>query len=200
MELARQVLDFWFGSAGSPEYGAPRKVWFEADPAFDDEVRARFEGDVARAAGGEHDALAADPEGALALAILLDQFPRNMYRGSPRAFAADPAARAVARRAIEAGHDRALPAFMRPFLYLPFEHSEHLADQERSVALFRALGDAEYLRFAVAHRDVIARFGRFPHRNAVLGRASTPEELEFLRQPGSDFGNPSPGAARGDRE
>ena len=132
--------------------------------------------------------MAVDAEGALALAILLDQFPRNIYRGTPRAFAADAKARDAARNALAAGHDQAVAPFMRAFLYLPFEHSEDMADQDRSVALFRALGDEKYLGFAIGHRDVIARFGRFPHRNEILGRRSTPDELAYLRQPGAGFG------------
>lgn len=188
MELRQHILDFWFGASGSPGYGAPRAIWFEADAAFDGEVRQRFEADVASAARGGHDAMAVDAEGALALVILLDQFPRNIYRSTPRAFAADAKARDVARNALAAGHDQAVAPFMRAFLYLPFEHSEDIADQDRSVALFRALGDESYLGFAIAHRDVIARFGRFPHRNAILGRRSTPDELAYLRQPGAGFG------------
>jgi uncharacterized protein (DUF924 family) len=194
MDLRRRVLDFWFGPPGSAGYGEAQAIWFETDSAFDAEVRRRFEAEVENAARGGHDGMAADPEGALALVILLDQFPRNLYRGAARAFATDAKARRVAEQAIAAGHDRALAPFMRPFLYLPFEHSEAMADQERSVALFRALGDERSLAFAIGHRDVIARFGRFPHRNAALGRASTPEERAFLKQPGFDFSKPFPPA------
>lgn len=190
MDLRRRVLDFWFGPPGSPGHGEARAIWFEADPAFDAEVRRWFEADVESAARGGHDGMAAGAEGALALVILLDQFPRNLYRGTARAFATDARARSVAEEALAAGHDRTLAPFMRPFLYLPFEHSEAMADQDRSVALFRALGDEKALSFAISHRDVIARFGRFPHRNAALGRASTAEELAFLEQPGADFSKP----------
>ena len=192
MELHRRVLDFWFDPPGAPGYGEARAIWFEADAVFDAEVRRRFEAEVESAARGVHDGMAADPEGSLALVILLDQFPRNLYRGTARAFAFDAKARSVAEQALAAGHDAALAPFMRPFLYLPFEHSEATADQDRSVSLFRALGDENYLAFAIGHRDVIGRFGRFPHRNAVLGRMSTPEELAFLKQPGADFSRPSP--------
>ena len=192
MELHRRVLDFWFGKPGAPGYGEERAIWFNADPAFDDEVRRRFAAAVESAGRGDHDGMAGSPEGALALTILLDQFPRNIHRGTAGAFALDAKARRVACDALAAGHDRALAPFMRPFLYLPFEHSEAIADQERSVSLFRALGDEKYLAYAIGHRDVIARFGRFPHRNAVLGRTSTPEELTFLEQPGADFSRPSP--------
>jgi uncharacterized protein (DUF924 family) len=192
MTLTRQILDFWFGAPGMKSYGANRKIWFEADAAFDADVRRRFAADLDRAAAGAHDAMVAEPEGALALTILLDQFPRNIHRGTPWAFAFDGKALATARRAMDAGYGAALPAFQRPFFYLPFEHSENLADQERSVALFRALGDEEKLDYAIRHRDVIARFGRFPHRNAILGRDSTPEEVTFLQQPGSSFGGQTP--------
>jgi len=187
MTLARAILDFRFGAPGLDGYGADRKIWFEVDPAFDAEVARRFAADLEKAAAGAHDAMAAAPDGALALTILLDQFPRNIHRGTPSAFAYDGKALSVARRALDAGHDRALPAFQRGFLYLPFEHSEEIADQERSVDLFRAHGDATMFDYAIRHRDVIARFGRFPHRNAILGRESTPEEADFLKQPGSSF-------------
>lgn len=185
--LDRQILDFWFGTPDSDVYGTARKIWFKADAAFDGEIRQRFADALDPAAAGAHDGMAATPEGALALTVLLDQFPRNIYRGTPRAFAFDAKALATARRAVEAGHDAAVPAFQRGFLYLPFEHSEDIADQERAVALFEALGDANMLDFAVRHRDIVARFGRFPHRNAILGRDTTPEEAAFLEQPGSSF-------------
>lgn len=187
MDLSRHILDFWFGAPDSADFGKPREAWFKADDAFDAEIRRRFEAALDEAHAGSHDGLAATPEGALALTILLDQFPRNIYRGTPRAFAFDPQALAVARQALAAGHDQAVAPFQRTFLYLPFEHSESLADQERSVALFEALGDENGLDYAVRHRDIIARFGRFPHRNAILGRESTPEELSFLEQPNSSF-------------
>lgn len=183
----RDVLDFWFSETA-------RTRWFEKDPAFDAECR-RFAPLVAAAADDRLAAWERTPEGCLALAILLDQLPRNLHRGSPRAFASDAKARAVAERAIARGFDRRLPPDRRAFLYLPFEHSEDLADQRRSVALFRQLaadmgGTAqaqEYLDYAIRHEQIIERFGRFPHRNAVLGRPSTPEEEEFLKQPGSSF-------------
>jgi uncharacterized protein (DUF924 family) len=123
----------------------------------------------------------------LAAVIVLDQFSRNMFRGSPKAFAADPVARDIARGAVERSYDQGFDVHGRAFFYLPFEHSEHLPDQEKSVALFTPLGNESYTQYAIAHRDIIARFGRFPHRNTVLSRASTAEELEFLTQPGSSF-------------
>ena len=140
----------------------------------------------------ELDSMANDPQGCLALIILLDQFSRNMFRGSAQAFAADEKALAHARTAVERGLDQQLPPFQRTFVYLPFEHSESLADQDRSVALFEALGDENTYDYAVRHRDIIVRFGRFPHRNVILGRESTPEELEFLKEPGSSFGGQTP--------
>jgi uncharacterized protein (DUF924 family) len=166
-----EVLAFW--RAAGPD------KWFEKDDAFDDQIRTRFLATCEAAAAG---ALAWDdtPDGALALLIVLDQFPRNIFRGSARAFAADPLARAVAARAIVRGFDREVPVAERGFFYLPFEHSEALADQERCVALNRATGDADALKWAELHADIVRRFGRFPHRNAVLGRATTPDEQAFL--------------------
>src|ERR1700730_6170770 len=165
------VLAFW--RAAGPD------KWFEKDDAFDAEIEPRFLGVYKAAAGG---ALAWDenPQGALALVIVLDQFPRNMFRDSARAFAADPLAREVAARAIARGFDQRVPAAERMFFYLPFEHSEKLADQERCVALNRATGDAEATKWDEHHADIICRFGRFPHRNAVLGRATTAEKQAFL--------------------
>ena len=174
------VLDFWFSDAARPS-------WFVRSEAFDARVRETLGPLHAQAARGELDAWASDPRGALALVLLLDQVPRNTRRGSADAFACDPRALAHARAAVDAGLDRALDEEGRVFLYLPFEHSESLADQDRSVALMSSLTAPMWLDYAERHRQVIARFGRFPHRNAVLGRESTPEELEFLKQPGSSF-------------
>lgn len=174
------VLRFWLEET-SPE------LRFEKDAAFDAMVASRF--------GELHERLSADPPAPLALTarialaaiVVLDQFPRNLFRGSARAFASDPVALALARHAVEGGLDRGLFAEARLFLYLPFEHSESRDDQDRAVELITALGDAKWTRYAVAHRDIISRFGRFPHRNAALGRASTAEEIEFLKGPGSAF-------------
>ena len=166
------VLAFW-RAAG------PGK-WFKKDDAFDAEIKARFLASVEAAAEGHLAAWETTSEGALALLILLDQFPRNIFRGSARAFAADPLARAVAHRAIGRGFDQRVPASERLFFHLPFEHSENLADQERAVALIGALENADLLKWAELHADIIRRFGRFPHRNSVLGRATTPEEQAFL--------------------
>ena len=168
---AADVIAFW--RAAGPER------WFKKDLAFDDEIRRRFLALHEAAAAGKLTDWEANAEGALALLILLDQFPRNMFRGEARAFASDPLARAVASRAILNGFDGAFPD-MRGFFYLPFEHSEALADQERGLTLYKAAGDADGLKWAGVHADIIRRFGRFPHRNAVLGRVSTPEEQKFL--------------------
>jgi uncharacterized protein (DUF924 family) len=155
------------------------KRWFEKDLALDDEVRRRFLDRHEAAAGGKLASWERTAEGALALLILLDQFPRNMFRGRARAFATDPLARAIASRAILNGFDGAI-ADMRTFFCLPFMHSETLADQEKAVAFYRAQNNADGLKWAERHADIIRRFGRFPHRNAILGRVTTPEEQAFL--------------------
>lgn len=168
----QDVLAFW-REAGHDK-------WFNKDTAFDEAIRARFLDTYEVAAAGLLSDWEATREGALALVIALDQFPRNMFRGSARAFAADPLALGVAKRAIERGLDVATPVEERAFFYLPFEHSEELADQERCCALFRATGDADLVKWADLHADIIRRFGRFPHRNAVLGRTTTADEQAFL--------------------
>ena len=165
------VIAFW-------RQAGPKK-WFEKDLAFDDEIRRRFLESPRSGGSGKLTAWEGSAEGALALLILLDQFPRNMFRGQARAFATDPLARAVTSRAILNGFDGAYPD-MRGFFYLPFEHSEDLADQERGLTLYKATGDDDGLKWAEIHADIIRRFGRFPHRNAALGRVSTPEEQKFL--------------------
>lgn len=148
--------------------------------AFDAQIGGRFEALHHAAARGELAAWQESPEGSLALLILLDQFPRNLFRGSPHAFATDALARAVTRQAIARSFDQRVEADLRQFFYLPFEHSELLADQDEAVRLYEALGDAEALKWAVLHRDIIVRFGRFPHRNAAFARQTTPEEQAFL--------------------
>lgn len=170
--LPAEVLAFWLA--------AGRDRWFEKDDAFDAEIRARFARLYEDAAAGRLGSWANDPQSALALVIVLDQFPRNMFRGSRRAYATDPLARAVAERAIASGFDQEVAMPGRLFFYMPLEHSESLADQERCVALIRAAGDAEHVKWAEQHADIIRRFGRFPHRNAALGRATTPDERAFL--------------------
>ena len=166
------VLAFW-RDAGSDK-------WFKKNDAFDQDIRRRFLETYEAAAAGTLGAWEATPDGVLALVIVLDQFPRNMFRGAARAFAADPLARAVADRALARGFDRAMAQTDRQFFYLPFEHSEMLADQDRCCDLFRATGDAELVKWAELHADIIRRFGRFPHRNAALGRTTTAEEQAFL--------------------
>jgi len=156
------------------------KTWFTKDTAFDDDIRTRFLETYEAAAAGTLSGWEQPAEGALALVIVLDQFPRNMFRNDARTYAADPLARAVAERAIARGFDKQVPPPEWQFFYLPFEHSELLADQDRCCALFAAAGDAELLKWAELHADIIRRFSRFPHRNAVLGRATTPEEQAFL--------------------
>jgi uncharacterized protein (DUF924 family) len=154
--------------------------WFKKDAHFDDEIRRRFLALHEAAARGDLKDWEKTAEGALALLILLDQFPRNMFRGSARAFATDPLARAVTASALLNGFDAQVSPDMRAFFYLPFEHSEDMADQERGIALYTAAGDADGLKWANLHADIIRRFGRFPHRNGPLGRTTTPEEQRFL--------------------
>lgn len=172
---AADVTAFW------REAGPAR--WFAKDDAFDAAFKSRFEATHHAAAAGALDRWAVDADGTLALLLLLDQFPRNAYRGTGHMFATDGKARAIARAAVEAGLDREVDAMLRPFFYLPFMHSEKLADQERCVALCAPIA-GETLRFAIEHRDIIARFGRFPHRNQALGRETTPEERSFLEDGG----------------
>jgi uncharacterized protein (DUF924 family) len=169
----QDLLDFWF----APDH---EKLWFRATPDFDRQVRQRFESAWLAAQAGQLAGWERDPHGALALVILLDQLPLNMYRGLPQGFATEAIAREVAARAIERQFDAKLPDKGKAFLYMPFMHSEDITDQDRSVALFRTAGLAENLRFALHHHDIIRRFGRFPHRNIILGRDSTPQEIEWL--------------------
>lgn len=175
------LLAFWFDELRPAQ-------WFEKNAAVDDAIRQRF-GPAFEAVSltPPPTAALAGPREALAWLILLDQVPRNIFRGTARMFATDQSALSLAGDAVRRGFDQAVDAERRLFFYLPFEHSEKATDQDLSVELFEKLGDAEYLRYALAHRDIIARFGRFPHRNALLGRASSDEELAFLVQPGSGF-------------
>jgi uncharacterized protein (DUF924 family) len=185
--LAGAILTFWF-TAG-PHHD--REVWFRKDAAFDREIREGFGDAIAAGLAGAFGGWCTTPRGSLARVILLDQFTRNAFRGTPDAFAGDPRALATAKQAVEREYDRALDPYERWFLYMPFVHSEALAMQERAVALFTALaqetGVDSPLSWTKRHCDVIARFGRFPHRNEILGRTSTPEERAFLEQPGSRF-------------
>ena len=185
------VISFWFGAPDSVERGRPRACWFKKDAQFDQEIRTRFLALHETAARGELAAWERTPLAALALIVTLDQFPRNIFRGEARAFATDALALAVARRAVDQGFDALLGTQERTFVYLPFEHAEDLAAQRRSLALFGALAGqpdtAGNIDYARRHYEIIARFGRFPHRNAILGRACTSEEETFLLQPGSSF-------------
>ena len=174
--IPNDVIGFW-RSAG------PQK-WFKKLVAFDDAIRLKFEPVHHRAARGEYDAWVDHPDGCLALLILLDQFPRNLYRSSAHAFATDPKARAVALGAVDNGFDRQVEPILRNFFYLPFAHSERLADQDYGLALCTEAGDPDNIKWAGLHRDIIVRFGRFPHRNRALGRKTTPEEQEFLDEGG----------------
>jgi len=202
---AQMVLDFWFLPSQDPAHNAYRPVWFQKDVEFDGEIRARFGQAVESALAGARFAVSEKDEqltqiqsaNKLADILLLDQFTRNMFRDTPKAFLGDAAARALAEELVVSGKDKTLSPFMRWFAYLPFEHSETLADQVHSVALFTCLLDdappgherafASALDYAKRHHEVIARFGRFPHRNAILGRESTASERLFLQQPGSSF-------------
>jgi uncharacterized protein (DUF924 family) len=185
--LARTIVDFWFG----PLPHSPRGEWFRKDAAFDATIRTRFGVAIESAMGGGFREWQSEAGGALARILLLDQFTRNAFRDTPRAFAGDAEALSTAIETVEAGLDRTLDRYERSFLYLPFEHAEDLAMQERSLALFgelaRDTGERASLEWAEKHAVIVRRFGRYPHRNAVLGRASTPEEIAFLEQPGSRF-------------
>ena len=178
---AREVLDFWFGTGS---LGSPRMEWFRKDPGFDGQIRSRFGALHERAARGELEAWSASAEPLLALVVILDQFSRNLHRNDPRAFAQDEHARRLAKLALSRGDDLALLPVQRQFLYLPLEHSEDPDDQDRCVELMGSLEEFEETRgltpWAEKHRVIIKRFGRFPHRNAILGRASSPDERAFL--------------------
>jgi uncharacterized protein (DUF924 family) len=177
---------------GQPGFGQSRKVWFAKQPDFDQAIHQQFLSVYGQAAQGQLDAWQETATGSLALILLLDQFPRHLFRGQPQSFATDEQARAIARAAIAYGLDQQLPPIQTWFLYMPWQHSENLEDQLQSVKLFQALAAADpqlesAYQYAVKHWRVIRQFGRFPHRNTILGRESTPEEVEFLKQPGSSF-------------
>lgn len=196
---AQQIIDYWFGSDPDDAVAAREKgdMWWRSSAAIDDDIRTRYAVLVESAGRGELDEWASTPRGLLALILLMDQFPRNIYRNTPRAFTFDPAARALCRDGIAQGTDLRLRPIERVFYYLPLEHSESMPDQDDSVRLFSELARdaapehrelfANYLRYAERHREIIARFGRFPHRNRILGRASAEEEIAFLQTPGSSF-------------
>jgi uncharacterized protein (DUF924 family) len=191
-ERARVLLDFWFGPTNDPEREQHRQVWFKSTPEYDDRLRDLFLADYERAASGALESWEAAPESTLALVLLLDQIPRNIFRATPRAYATDAMARAIADRALARGFDAAFPPVWRKFFYMPLHHSENLADQRRSVVLFASVPDDRepddrserggLRRYGRPYVEVIERFGRFPHRNTILGRASTPEEAEFMEK------------------
>lgn len=173
------VLHFWFDESNEAD-------WFSADPAVDERIRIRFNALHAQLVSTDAAGIQ-EPRALLAAVIVLDQFSRNLFRNDPRAFAADPIARRLAKQAIDAGYDQAMPARQRLFLYLPFEHSEHAGHQALAVEKISALGNAEWARYSRLHQQLIERFGRFPGRNAALGRQSTPEEAEALKGPNARF-------------
>jgi uncharacterized protein (DUF924 family) len=186
-DRAKALLDAWFGSRGDPGREQPREIWFKSTPDFDVGLQEAFLGDYEAAAAGELSSWEATPEGSLALVLLLDQIPRNIFRGQPQAYATDAAARAAADRALAKGFDRLVPLVWRPFFYMPFHHSENVEDQRRSRRLFEALPRnpdraGSLRRYGLPYVEVIERFGRFPHRNAILGRESTLEEIAFLAE------------------
>ena len=198
METAQSLHQYWFGGVADDQAGQRQsKLWWGKEARLDAEVKARFGGLVAAARAGELVQWEQTPQGCLALILLTDQLPRNVFRGAPEAFASDHQARALCLGGLERGYDRQLKPIERVFFYLPLEHAESMADQDRSVALYTALFQEVpqpvmeqyrgFLTFALRHRRVIERFGRFPHRNPLLGRPSTEEELAFLQEPGSSF-------------
>jgi uncharacterized protein (DUF924 family) len=188
-ERALALLDVWFGPPGDPDREKHRQIWFKCAPQHDDRLRHLFLADHERAASGALEAWEAVPQSALALVLLLDQIPRNIFRATPRAYATDPAARAAADRVLARGVDQMFAPVWRKFFYMPLHHSENLADQRRATALAESLPDDRApeerggnRRYGLPYVDVIGRFGRFPHRNAILGRVSTPEEIAFLEE------------------
>ncbi|MEM8780162.1 MAG: DUF924 family protein [Cyanobacteria bacterium P01_G01_bin.49] len=185
------ILNFWFGKPEEKNYGKPNKFWFIKDTKFDQKVRSKFLTIYQQAAEGNLNHWQALPLSCLALIIILDQFPRNMFRQSPQAFASDDYALNLAQYAINNNFDCQVSPVQRWFIYLPFEHSENLIHQQQSVTLFSQLKDdpdsKSTIDYAYKHLKIIERFGRFPHRNQILGRVSTPEEIKFLQQPGASF-------------
>jgi uncharacterized protein (DUF924 family) len=187
MKRADEILNFWFAHGQEAEYAQRRKVWFAKNPSFDQAIRTRFQTDYELAATGKLMDWQETPQGCSALILLLDQFPRNMFRGELQSFATDSQALAFAQHAIAQGFDQELPPIQRMFIYLPFEHSEHLEHQLQAVQRMKVLQIQDVTDYALKHKEVIERFGRFPHRNKILGRTNTPEEEEFLKQSGSTF-------------
>jgi len=181
--LAKDILNFWFETTDVSTGFDKRTVWFRATPEFDEQLVTQFADVHAQAASGALDHFMDIAEECLALIVSLDQFPRNIFRGTARAFATDAKARDIAVHAIDQGYDRNFSRWPRTFCYLPFEHSEELADQERGLVLYKGIDNEESMKSVIAHHDAIKRFGRFPHRNAVMARPNTPEEDEYLKDP-----------------
>ena len=188
---AQAILNFWFGAPDTPEYLGPRSIWFKKNERFDSEIRAKHLGDYETAREGGHDDWREAAPSSLALVVTLDQFPRNMFRDDPQAFATDEKALQSAQDAIEKGFDKEALPHQRIFYYLPFEHSEDILMQERCLILIDTMPEFDlksgYYDYALRHHKIIERFGRFPHRNAVLGRENTEDEREYLSQPGAGF-------------
>jgi uncharacterized protein (DUF924 family) len=193
MVVFHEILDFWFGKSNASNYGKSRKKWFVKKEDFDREVRSRFLDTYHQAVLGKLDSWQELPLSCLALILTLDQFPRNMFRDRPQSFATDEKALKIAKYAVDRNFDRELLPVQRWFIYLPFEHSESLENQHKAVELFSTLKDdpdsinAKTLEYAYRHLETIERFGRFPHRNKILGRQNNPEEEEYLKQPDSSF-------------
>ncbi len=187
MSDIQDILDFWFLPKSHKDYGSPRDEWFQKNDKFDAEIKNRFLSLYQQAKEGKLLQWTETKEGTMALILIFDQFSRNMFRDTPDAFATDGKARDLARHMLAAGHYNNLMDQEKAFAALPFEHSEKLADQKKSVELFKEIGSENYLDYAIKHYDIIKKFGRFPHRNKILRRKSTKEELEFLSQPGSSF-------------
>lgn len=201
----REIYDFWFGAPGSDGHGDVREFWFASTPEIDREMKARFLDQYHRAAAGEFDSWKSDARGWVALIVLLDQVPRNVFRGDGKSFAADPVALATAKGLVASPLHAELITVEKLFAYLPFEHSENISDQMDCVAFYEAIDDhenkAEWIEFAVMHKDIVAEFGRFPHRNAMLGRESTAAEEAWLQSSDQRFGtvpDDETGAAGGD--
>jgi uncharacterized protein (DUF924 family) len=190
---ARAILDFWFGTADSPNYGENREQWWIKGQVLDDRIRDDFQAPYEHAVGGDFDHWTAGEDksiqawNSLALILLLDQVPRNIFRLSPKSFASDAKARHITTQVLNQNLHHQLAPIMQVFCYMPLEHSENLEDQNLSVKLFNELGNEHFIDYAISHHRIIQRFGRFPHRNDILGRARTDEELAFLKQPNSSF-------------
>jgi uncharacterized protein (DUF924 family) len=191
-DRSQAILEFWFGAPGGPDHGAPREIWFRGGPDFDATLAEKFSADYARAADGDYDGWADDRIASLGLILLLDQIPRNIFRGTAKSFATDAKALATARHAVDRGFIEGQITVAKQFFYLPFEHSEDLADQRQCLEFFETMEDhpdkAQWIDYARRHLVLIERFGRFPHRNEILGRPGTAEEIAFLAEGSETFG------------